>query len=158
MILRRASQRMRAIMVILLCCGVAGGCDRAKQGAKNALNAGGEMAGTAATEVIEGVTTGVQGTWKVDVRLDPQLMQRGVSLGKTVVESDTLGNDNKLVVYLTTTRALRDTFTVMAFDKDSLEMGRARLIVDAAAGSGDYYDVHFPARTDLERKSWVLIH
>jgi hypothetical protein len=53
--------------------------------------------------------------------------------------------------------ALRDTLQVLALDKDSLEMGRAQLIVDAAAGSGNYYDVRFPARTNLERKCTVLI-
>lgn len=148
---------MNRAMVGLVCLTACIGCNRAKEGAKDALNAGGELAGKAASEVIEGVTSGVEETWKVDVRLSPELVARGVGLGKTEVNSDTLGNDNHVVVYITTEKALRDTLQVLAIDKDSLEMGRALLIVDAPAGSGNYYDVRFPARTDLERKSTVLI-
>lgn len=148
---------MQRAIVGLACLLACTACERAKEGAKDALNAGGEIAGKAATEVIEGVTTGVEETWKVDVRLSPELAASGVGLGKTAVDSDSLGYDNHLVVYITTEMALRDTLQVLAMDKDSLEMGRAQLIVDAAAGSGNYYDVRFPARTDLERKCTVLI-
>ena len=79
---------MRSILVVACVTLMLCACDRAKQGARNALNSGGELAGQAATEVIEGVTTGVEQTWKVDVRLSPVLLQQGVALGKTVVESD----------------------------------------------------------------------
>jgi hypothetical protein len=133
------------------------GCQRAKRGAKDALNAGGELAGTAATEVIEGVATGVEETWKVDVRLSAGLLQQGLALGKTSVESDASGRANTLVLYITTTDAVHDTLHVFAVDKDSLEMGRALLPIDAAPGSGNFYEVHFPDRTDLERKSVVRI-
>jgi hypothetical protein len=121
------------------------------------LNTGGEIAGKAASEVLEGVKTGVEETWSVNVRLSPELLSKGVSLGKVSVDSDSLGNDNLLVVYLANGQALRDTLSVLAFDKDSLEMGRAALVVDMAAGAGAYYEVRFPARTDLERKSTVFI-
>jgi hypothetical protein len=145
--------RVHVVLLIAVLCS----CQRAKEGAKEALNTGGEIAGKAASEVLEGVKTGVEDTWSVNVRLSPELLSKGVSLGKVTVESDSTGNDNLLVVYLTNERALRDTLSVLAFDKDSLEMGRAAVVVDAAAGAGAYYEVRFPARTDLERKSTVFI-
>ena len=145
--------RVQLILLFAALCS----CQRAKEGAKEALNTGGELAGKAASEVLEGVKTGVEETWSVSVRLSPELLSKGVSLGKVSVESDSLGNDNLLVVYLTNEKALRDTLNVLAFDKDSMEMGRAAMVVDAAAGAGAYYDVRFPARTDLERKSTVFI-
>jgi hypothetical protein len=132
-------------------------CDHAAEGAKEALNKGGELAGKAAGEVLEGVKTGVEESWSVDVRLSPELQQRGLGLGKTAVESDSLGKDNLLVVYLTSASAMADTLQILAFDKDSLEMGRALLPINAAAGSGAFHEVHFPARTDLERKCTVYI-
>ena len=52
-------------------------CDRAKQGAKDALNEGGRAAGTAATEVLEGVTTGVEDTWSVKVEMSDARKQQG---------------------------------------------------------------------------------
>lgn len=145
--------RVHGILLVVLLCS----CQRAKEGAKEALNTGGELAGKAASEVLEGVKTGVEETWSVNVRLSPELLSKGVSLGKVSVEGDSLGNDNLLVVYLTNAQALHDTLSVLAFDKDSLEMGRATVPVNAEAGSGAYYEVRFPSRTDLERKSTVFI-
>ncbi len=145
--------RVYLILLIAAICS----CQRAKEGAKEALNTGGELAGKAASEVLEGVKTGVEETWSVNVRLSPELVSKGVSLGKVAVESDSLGNDNLLVVYFSNEQALRDTLSVLAFNKDSLEMGRAAVVVDAAAGAGAFYEVRFPARTDLERKSTVFI-
>lgn len=145
--------RVHGILLVALLCS----CQRAKEGAREALNTGGELAGKAASEVLEGVKTGVEETWSVNVRLSPELLSKGVSLGKVSVGSDSLGNDNLLVVYLTNAQALHDTLSVLAFDKDSLEMGRAAVPVNAEAGSGAYYEVRFPSRTDLERKSTVFI-
>jgi hypothetical protein len=132
-------------------------CGRAKQEAKEALNTGGELAGKAASEVIDGVTTGVEKTWSVEVALSPALSQRGFALGKTSVETDSLGKANLVVLYLTNSAAVDDTLHVKAFGKDSLEMGRALLPIKAGAGTGAYYEVRFPARTDLGRKDRVIV-
>lgn len=148
---------MRRWPLILASVGLFTACDRATEEAKEALNKGGELAGKAAGEVIEGVKTGVEDTWSVRVRLSPELQQRGLGLGTTRVESDSLGNDNLLVVYLTAEQALSDTLRVFAFDKDSLEMGRSDLPLSVNAGSGTFHEVRFPARTDLERKCTVYI-
>lgn len=144
---------------ILLLCAILllGGCDWAGKKTKQALNKGGELAGSAATEVIEGVTTGVERTWKVDVRLSSDLQDRGLILGKTQVMGDEQGRDNRLVVYLSTEQGLSDTLSAIAFDKDGLEMGRTQLVLEAAANTGDHYELQFQERTDLERKSRVEI-
>lgn len=132
-------------------------CDWAGRKSKEALNKGGELAGTAATEVIEGVTTGVERTWKVDVELSSELLERGLILGTTQVESDAQGRDNRLILYLSTERGLVDTLSAIAYDKDGLEMGRTRLALDAAPNSGDHYTLQFQERTDLARKTRVFI-
>jgi hypothetical protein len=96
-------------------------CDWAGRKGKEALNKGGELAGTAATEVIEGVTTGVERTWKVDVQLSAELVQRGLILGRTQVLADeSTGQDNRLLIYLSTGTGLADTLSAVAFDKDGL--------------------------------------
>ncbi|HRH39705.1 MAG TPA: hypothetical protein PK760_15250, partial [Flavobacteriales bacterium] len=89
------------ISAIILCAAVLfAACGRVAEGAKGALNKGGEIAGTAATEVIEGVTTGVEETWNLDVVLSDELKAKGLVLGKTQVESDSAGMDNRLIVYV----------------------------------------------------------
>ncbi len=133
------------------------GCGRVVEGTKDALNKGGELAGSAATEVIEGVTTGVEDTWSVDVTLTAELAKAGLAIGKTQVESDSAGMDNRLIVYLSATNAFSGTLNAVALDEEGREMGRASLSVDLQAGSADYHTFLFQSRTDLERKSKVVI-
>jgi len=78
-------------------------------------------------------------------------------LGVVQVESDTTGRNNRLLIYLTNTTAFQDTLRVVAFDRDSLEIGRAILALALKPESGDYYEVRFPDRTDLGRKCHVVI-
>lgn len=130
-------------------------CNWAGERTKEALNKGGEIAGTAATEVIEGVASGVERTWNVDVRLSEELLAGGLSLGKTALESGPSGRDNRLVVYLTSTGPINDTLTAIAYDHEGLEMGRTRVAFTLAGGSGDFVVLQFQDYTDLERKSRV---
>ena len=121
-------------------------------GAKDALNTGGQIAGTAAGEVLEGVATGVEKTWDVTVELDPTLTARGISMGRTSVTSD-----NQISVYLIAEKAITDTLTAVALEKDGVESGRAQVVVALEAGSSNYFDIQFQERTDLKRKSTVRI-
>ena len=132
-------------------------CHWAGEKTKDALNKGGEFAGSAATEVIEGVTTGVEETWGVDVRLSEELTRKGLAIGRTEVEADSSGRDNRLVIYFSATTAINDTLTATAFDQGGVEMGRAQLPLRLQAASADYHTFVFQSRTDLERKSRVEI-
>ncbi len=130
-------------------------CGRVADGTRDALNKGGEMAGSAATEVIEGVATGVEKSWAMDVWLSDRLKAARLGIGKTMVESGALGNDNRLLIYLTADSAFADTLRAVAYDQDGTEMGRAHAAVALSAGSADYIELIFQDRTDLERKSRI---
>lgn len=130
-------------------------CGRMADGTRKALNKGGEIAGAAATEVVEGVAAGVEKTWSLDIRLSEELKQQGLGLGKVLVDKDSAGTDNVLVLYVTAARDFDGTMSAVAFDKDGLEYGRASAPVKLAAGGADYLTLRFQSRTDLERKSRV---
>lgn len=132
-------------------------CGRVAEGTKDALNKGGEFAGSAATEVIEGVATGVEDTWSIDVALSEELKAQGLSIGKTQVETDSAGMDNQLIVYIGTDKAFSGAVSAVATDEEGREMGRSGLQLDLAAGNADYFTFKFQARTDLERKCRVVI-
>ncbi|MBK9147008.1 MAG: hypothetical protein IPM12_04200 [Flavobacteriales bacterium] len=136
---------------------VLAGCGRVAEGTKGALNKGGEIAGTAATEVVEGLASGVEKTWSVDVKLSEQLVDQGLSLGKTLIESDSAGNNNVLVVYLKAAKPFEGTVTGVAFDEQGLEYGRCATALNLAPNTADYYTLRFQGRTDLERKSRVVL-
>jgi hypothetical protein len=133
------------------------GCGRVKNETREALNKGGELAGSAAGEVLEGVTTGVEESWSVEVALTDALKARGLALGQVQVRSDEEGRDNCVVVYCSTTAAISDTLHAKAYDKDGLEMGRASVPVALAAGGADHLVLQFQALTDLERKCRIVI-
>lgn len=148
---------MKSLLLFVAIIIVALGCGRVVDGTKDALNKGGELAGSAATEVIEGVTSGVENTWSLDVQLSDDLRSRGLAIGKTQVEADSAGMDNMLILYLSAERAFADTLQAIAVDEDGREMGRSALVLDLSAGSANYHTLKFQSRTDLERKSRVEI-
>lgn len=146
---------MRVASFILI--GALAGCGRVAEGTKGALNKGGEIAGVAATEVVEGLASGVEKTWNLDVELSERLLDQGLSIGKTMVEPDSAGTDNVLVVYVVASREFNGRITAVAFDETGLEYGRAASDMQLAANSADYYTLRFQSRTDLERKSRVVL-
>lgn len=134
------------------------GCGRVAEGTKEILNKGGEVAGTAATEVVEGVASGMEKTWNIDVQLSSELRQRGLSLGKTMVEADSAGRDNILVLYVIAAQGFNGPITAVAIDKEGREYGRATGELQLQAQGADYFVLHFQSRTDLERKTRVEVH
>lgn len=138
-------------MLVLLSCG------RVVEGTKEALNKGGELAGSAATEVIEGVATGMEETWSVDVTLSDELRAHGLSLGRIQVEADSMGYANRLVVYMIAAKASQDSLFATATDEEGREMGRSVAVIGLPANGAEYITFQFQGRTDLERKSRVSI-
>lgn len=143
--------------ILLLLLPPLGSCTCAGEQAKRALNKGGELAGAAATEVVEGLATGAEKSWKVDISMTPELGSEGLIMGKTRVERCESGRENVVVVWLASEQGFADTLTAIAYDKEGLEMGRARLGVVIAPGMGDYHSIVFQEQTDLERKGRVLL-
>lgn len=146
---------IRPVLALVVLVGV--GCGYVSEGTKKALNKGGELAGTAATEVVEGVATGVEETWDVAVELSPAHSAAGLVIGTTSVEADEEGRQNRLVVYLSTSGAVHDTLTAIAYDKRGAEMGRTTQVITMAANTGDHIVLSFQPRTDLGRKCRVEI-
>jgi hypothetical protein len=149
---------MIKLLPFLALCTALAACNWAEHKTKSALNKGGELAGSAATEVIEGVTTGVERTWSVDVSLSDTLLKRGLKLGKVSSEIGLDGRENRVILYISAALAFNDTISAVAFDKDGLEMGRTRIAIEASAGSGEFHEVQFQRFTDLERKSRVELY
>jgi|JI9StandDraft_1071089.scaffolds.fasta_scaffold185203_3 hypothetical protein len=148
---------MRPTGIVIILSIAAVGCGRVVDGTKGALNKGGEIAGSAATEVIEGVASGVQRSWGLTIEPSQDLVARGLVVGKVQVETNSAGSANTLIIYLSTDRSIQDTLHATAFDEEGREMGRSAFAVDLPAGSADFHTILFQERTDLERKSRVVI-
>lgn len=149
---------MKKLFCVLTVLALACSCSKVKEKTKETLNKGGETVGEMATEFTEGVTEGVDRTLDSKIVLSDGLKQQGIALGKYHIESDTLGNNNKIVVYLITEKAFKGSLTFKVSDKKGVEFGRSRLTLDTKAGAANYYDVVFDPRTDIEVKSTIEIN
>ncbi|MBK8339304.1 MAG: hypothetical protein IPK99_04555 [Flavobacteriales bacterium] len=143
--------------VVLLVAGGLWGCSRTAEGAKEVINKGGEIAGTVATEFVEGAASGAEATWAVEVDLDERLANAGLAAGKVIVDpNDASGRANSVAIYLTAKATLNDTITAVAYDNNGAEIGRVRQ-PPLAAGAADYATFQFQDLTDLGRKGRVLL-
>ena len=133
-------------------------CSDVKEKAKNTINKGGEVVGETATEFVEGVTEGVDRTLDNKIVLSEALRNNGVNTGKFYIDSDSLGNRNKIVIYLITERDFNGPLTFKVIDKKGLESGRQTVKVSRKAGEASYVDVEFDKRTNIEVKSTIQIN
>lgn len=149
---------MKKLFSILVVLSLTCACSKVKEKTKETLNKGGETVGEMATEFTEGVTEGVERNLDCKIVLSERLKQQGIALGKYHIESDTLGHNNKIVVYLITEKAFKGNLTFKVSDKKGVEFGRTQLTLDTKAGAANYYDVVFDPRTDIEVKSTIEIN
>ncbi|MBT1685332.1 hypothetical protein [Dawidia soli] len=117
----------------------------------------GEKAGEVVGEFVKGASSGVQRPFKVEVKLSDPLKQKGLTLGKILIASDTLGVDNLVSVYCIFKENFQDTLVLKAFDNDGLETGRSRLPITAQKGGAGYYDFPFDRRTNLDATDCQLV-
>lgn len=143
-------------LAVLLCgCGA---CGRAKDGVKDAINKGGEIAGQTAGEFIKGAKEGVEETFAVNVVLGQRVRELGISTGQTRATSGAQSSTtNQLGLYLIFSNDISDTLLVKAFDADHLEMGRATLPVKGTRSGAGWFTITFPEQTDLESKGSVVL-
>jgi hypothetical protein len=148
---------MKKIFFSILVLSLTVSCSDVKEKAKNTINKGGEVVGETATEFVEGVTEGVDRTLDNKIMLSEGLKSQGVNTGKFYIESDSLGKDNKLVIYLITEKDFKGKLTFKVIDKKGLETGRKLIEINRKAGEAAYQDVVFDQRTDIEVKSIIQI-
>lgn len=133
------------------------GCDGMVEGTRNALNKGGELAGNAAGEVIDGVTSGLEKARSIEVVLSDELRSAGLSLGRTQVEKDSTGTADRITIYLVAERGASDTLQAIAADAEGREMGRSSVVLSMAAGAAAYHTFRFQEGTDLAHTSRIEV-
>ncbi|MBY8961417.1 hypothetical protein KJK34_01495 [Flavobacterium sp. D11R37] len=128
-------------------------CEKAKE----TVNKSGKAMGETATEFIDGVAEGVDGTLDSKIILSDSLKEKGINIGKYRIEKDSVGNNNMLVIYIITEKDFNDVLTFKVFDKNNVEYGRQTLELNSKEGKAAYYDVTFDKRTDIESKSIIKV-
>ena len=148
---------MRHVISFLVALLLLGACRGVTEKAKETINKGGETVGKTATEFFEGLSEGIDKTLQCELSLSDSLTGNGLKTGKFMIENAEGGRNNQLTVYLIFDRDFKASVSAKAFDKNGLEVGRAKIDVEGKADEARYYDFIFDRRTYIEVKSKILL-
>lgn len=124
---------------------------------KEKINKAGDVAGQTAGEFIEGASKGVKKAFDVKVEMQPELKNKGLEFGKTTITSDTIGEDNLLLLYVIFNQDFTDSLTAKIYDEQMLEMGRAHVAVSAKKGEAKFVEFRFGKHSDIDSKNKITI-
>jgi len=132
-------------------------CDWVKDKTKKTINKSGEIAGKTATEFVGGVAEGIDKTLQCEIVLSSILQEKGMATGKFSIENDSVGGENNLlIVYVIFNKDFKKEVVVKAMDKNGLENGRSKVLIEGKAGEANYIDFRFDKRTNIESKSKLI--
>ena len=134
-----------------------GACGRIKEKAKETINKSGETVGKSATEFIGGVSEGIDKTLQCELSLSESLVDKGLKTGKFMIGSADGGRNNQLTIYLIFDKDFKTSVTAKAFDKNGLEVGRAKIEIEGKADEAGYFDFVFDKRSYIEAKSKIVL-
>ncbi len=121
----------------------------------------GDTLGESVGEFSEGVAKGAEKAFDIEVIFSKELKEKGISVGKVLLSSDTAannaGHDNKLSIYLIFEKDYKGVVQVRVTDAKGLEIGRSKDSVDAKAGDAGYFDLIFDKRTNIDSDSKINI-
>lgn len=155
MIVRRVSYF--TFMVALTTMATITSCNRAKEKARQSVHYAGEIAGKASTEFFDGAAEGVSATLDCRIGLSAALRDKGFKLGKFRITTDSTGNEHIVSVYLIFDKDYKGPVTAKIFDSKNLEYGRSTADITAVKGDARFVDLVFDHRTDIARKSRILL-
>jgi hypothetical protein len=153
---KNETMKQKIITLLLLIAVVS--CNRVKNEAKEGINKGGETVGKTATEFFEGVSEGIDKTLQCQIILSQAIQNNGIKIGKFSINNlPEGGTNNLLTLYLIFDKDFKSSITAKAYDKNGLEVGRAKLSIENKAGNAGYYDFAFDKRTHIEVKSKIVL-
>lgn len=141
------------IVGILLFCS----CNRIANKTKEGINKGGEVVGETATEFFEGVSEGVDKTLECEIVLSKELLEKGLKTGVYDIESQPIGNNNKLTLYIIFNEDFERQIIAKAYNKKGMEIGRCKALVSGKKDDAGYFDFEFDERTDIGFRNKIIL-
>jgi hypothetical protein len=148
---------MKNLFILLFSMLVFTSCDWAKDKAKSTLHKGGEVVGKAGSEVVDGLTEGVEESFSNLIEVSPSIKAKGLQTGQIKVSGTNSSTDNIVSVYMVFNKSYAGSITAKAIDKNGLEFGRTTLQLSGDSGQARFVDFIFDKRTNLDRKDKVVL-
>ncbi|HEX5026682.1 MAG TPA: hypothetical protein VFV68_15485 [Agriterribacter sp.] len=140
---------------ILLTIGFLTSCNWFKQKAKDTVNKSGEIVAKTGSELVDGVSKGVEKTFQNTVIFSGELQKDGLKAGKFIINSTDSSIDNILTGYLIFDSNMERNITVKVFNENGQEYGRVSQHVQGQKGEAKYIDFVFDKRTNIDGKGKV---
>ena len=130
-------------------------CNWAKQKTKETVNKTGEVAGKAGSEFVDGVSKGVENSFRNEVVLSNGLKDKGIETGKISIHSTDSTSDNILTTYLIFNKEFDQEIRVKLMNELGQEYGRQSQNIKGKAGEAKYIDFVFDKRTNIDGKGKI---
>jgi hypothetical protein len=144
---------MKYILVLFIL--FATSCNWAKKKSKDTLNGAGEVVARAGSEFVNGVSKGVQKTFRNQVILSDRLSKQGLKTGRILINSADNATDNILTAYLIFDDNLEQNITVKVYDESGQEYGRVTQPIRGNKGEARYVDFLFDKRTIIDGRGKI---
>lgn len=143
-------------------------CNRAKNAAKDAVDAGGhaivktaekggEVIGETSATFVNALGNGVENANGINLKISKDLKNKGIEVGNFVVSRGVEGNDNKLSLYFAFDKDVNEKITIKVKNKENLEIGRVIDTLQAKKGEADYFKYQFQPETDIQEKNTIYV-
>lgn len=116
-----------------------------------------EKVGQSAAKAVKGLKTGIEKATKINIELSENLTSRGLSLGKTKLDSKNGGRHNMLNVYMIFDKKLNRSLLAKVFNNQNEEIGRTKTQISGDAGEAKYIDFIFDKRTNIDRDFKIVV-
>ena len=110
----------------------------------------GEKAGESMGNFVGGMKGGVENSLEIKIEMDDDLRKK-IELGEILLNSDSIGQDNKLSVYIIFNEDFDQDIRIKSFVKDK-ENGRVSKRVTGKKGDAAYFEFVFDPRTNIDRQ------
>jgi hypothetical protein len=121
------------------------------------INKVGDATGEAVGSFAKGLGNGATKAFDVNIDLQNSIYEKGITIGKCTVNSDTTGTDNLLSAYFIFSKDYEGSITSKIFDNKNKEMGRVSTAVKGKKGEAKFIDFHFDKRTNIDSDNKITL-
>ncbi len=146
---------MKKVILFLITIGLNTSC-LTDSGNEKLANAS-KNVGQSAAKVVSGLKTGIEKVAKINIELSENLKNRGLSLGKTKLDSKNGGRHNMLNVYVIFDKKINKNVIVKVYNNQNEEIGRTKSLISGDAGEAKYIDFIFDKRTNIDRDYKIVM-
>jgi hypothetical protein len=121
------------------------------------MQAATEKVGETASKAVKGLKTGIEKATKINIELSENLKTRGLTLGKTKLDSKNGGRHNMLNIYMIFDKKMNRNVLLKVFNNQNEEIGRTKTLISGDAGEAKYFDFIFDKRTNIDRDFKIMM-